>query len=323
MAGLSPHVIRVWERRYAAVSPARTATNRRLFSDDQIERLRLLAAATQAGHKIGIIAQLDVPDLRELVQSMQMRANRHGDGRGAEETNGENQNHTATLTVREFSERDLEAVLAEAEGLRKDAMEAIEQFETTPLLTVLEQSNLRFGHNGALHRVVCPLARELGERWQRGEITAAHEHFASGTIRDFLSRCARPFFEEEGAPRAVVATPPGQLHELGAVIAAAAARNLGWRTLYLGAGLPAAEIAGAAMQNKAKLVLLSIVYPTDDKQLPQELRQLRRFLAPHINIVAGGRAARAYAMVLNEIHAMMPRDMEEFCDVLNAIRAEA
>ena len=56
--GLSPHVIRAWERRYGAVEPERSATGRRLYSDTEIERLQALERATRAGHSIGQIAQL-------------------------------------------------------------------------------------------------------------------------------------------------------------------------------------------------------------------------------------------------------------------------
>src|SRR6188508_411743 len=66
-SGLTPHVIRIWEKRYDAVSPDRTDTNRRLYSEAEIERLTLLRAATHAGHSIGNIARLPVEKLRELV----------------------------------------------------------------------------------------------------------------------------------------------------------------------------------------------------------------------------------------------------------------
>jgi DNA-binding transcriptional MerR regulator len=51
--GLSPDVLRVWEKRYQAVEPGRTKTGRRLYSDDDIERLRLLREATSRGRRIG------------------------------------------------------------------------------------------------------------------------------------------------------------------------------------------------------------------------------------------------------------------------------
>ena len=66
--GLSPHVIRVWEKRYGAVEPMRTPTNRRRYTDADIERLLLLQRATQIGRSIGQIAQLPTETLRNLVR---------------------------------------------------------------------------------------------------------------------------------------------------------------------------------------------------------------------------------------------------------------
>ena len=65
--GLTAHAIRVWEKRYSAVTPVRTPTNRRLYSEADIERLQLLRRATLAGHSIGQIAGLPIDDLRTLV----------------------------------------------------------------------------------------------------------------------------------------------------------------------------------------------------------------------------------------------------------------
>ena len=102
-----------------------------------------------------------------------------------------------------------------------------------------------------LQRVIAPLAQTIGELWRDGSITAAHEHFASAVIRISLGHAAKPFAGVEGAPVLVVATPSGQLHELGALLVGAAASNFGWHVTYMGASLPAGEIAGAARQNRA------------------------------------------------------------------------
>ena len=66
--GLSAHVIRIWEKRYGAMEPERTGTNRRLYSDEQIERLSLLREITQNGHSIGHVAKLPTDKLRELAR---------------------------------------------------------------------------------------------------------------------------------------------------------------------------------------------------------------------------------------------------------------
>src|SRR5436189_5858151 len=65
--GLSPHVIRSWEKRYGAVRPHRTDTNRRLYSAKDIERLTLLRNATRVGHSISAVAELPTEALRVLL----------------------------------------------------------------------------------------------------------------------------------------------------------------------------------------------------------------------------------------------------------------
>src|SRR5579862_7283305 len=66
--GLSPHVLRVWERRYRAIEPTRNDGGRRLYSDGDIERLRLMALATAAGRGISQIARLPTKALQQLVR---------------------------------------------------------------------------------------------------------------------------------------------------------------------------------------------------------------------------------------------------------------
>ena len=66
--GLSPHVLRVWERRYGAVEPIRTGGGQRLYSDADIERLRLLSAVTAAKRSISLVARLPLGELARLAR---------------------------------------------------------------------------------------------------------------------------------------------------------------------------------------------------------------------------------------------------------------
>lgn len=318
LTGLSGHVLRIWERRYGAVAPRRTLTNRRLYTDADLTKLRLLARATRAGHKIGIIARWAEADLRRLIQSLP---------EGSDDLSGVRQNGSDAPVARPSASRS-EAGLARipahdeaaVEVLITEAMEAITALDPDGLRRRLDQGAVRFGTNGVLHKFLCPLARKIGALWSRGEITAAQEHFASALLRDFVSRLARPFTRFEGAPRAIVATPAGQLHELGALMVSCAAANIGWEVVYLGACLPAAEIAGAAAQKQATAVLLSIVYPSNDHQLPGELRELRRLLPRQTVLIAGGPAAADYAEVLRELDVLMPASIPELVSVLETTR---
>jgi len=53
ITGLSPHVVRVWERRYGAIAPLRTPKGTRRYRPADVERLQLLRAGVEAGHRIG------------------------------------------------------------------------------------------------------------------------------------------------------------------------------------------------------------------------------------------------------------------------------
>jgi DNA-binding transcriptional MerR regulator/methylmalonyl-CoA mutase cobalamin-binding subunit len=294
--GLSPHVIRVWEKRYGAVAPRRTPSNRRLYSDAEVRRLLLLHAATKAGHSIGTIARLSDEQLRALTgwaeESPPVRNHINGHALPGDPSGGF---LAATLdAVRRMDARACEAVLMRA--------------------------SLELGSQGLLQKLIAPLTGKLGDLWQAGELTAAEEHFASAVVRSFLANLARPFALPEHAPGLVVATPAGQLHELGAILVAAAASGHGWRVTYLGTSLPAVEIAGAASRAGARALALSIVYPADDPQLPGELQALKRFLPESLAIVAGGRAAAAYKPALDAIGAVLAEDLRGLYAFLDSVR---
>jgi methanogenic corrinoid protein MtbC1 len=182
---------------------------------------------------------------------------------------------------------------------------------------------MELGAQGSLQRVIAPLAQTIGELWRDGGITSAHEHFASAVIRIFLGHAAKPFAGTESAPVLVVATPAGQIHELGALLVGAAAANLGWHVTYLGASLPAAEIAGAVRQNRARAVALSLVYPEDDPRLEGELTRLHESVPADVMILVGGRAAPAYRDVLEKIGATEVKDLTHLFSTLESLRKPA
>jgi len=169
--------------------------------------------------------------------------------------------------------------------------------------------------------VIAPLTHAIGEAWVNGTMTAAQEHFASAAIREYLLSTSCPY-PAHASPAMVVATPAGQVHELGAVLVTFAARSQGWHAVYLGASLPAAEIAGAALSNRALAVALSIVFPADDPALPGELEALRKALPAGVMILTGGRAARAYEGVLQRMGAVMVGDLPQLFDILGQLRQQ-
>ena len=128
---------------------------------------------------------------------------------------------------------------------------------------------------------------------------------ATAIVRSFLAGLNQSRRPAPHAAVLVVATPSGQMHELGALLVSNQVVEEGWEPLYLGPNLPAEEIAGAAMSRGARAVLLSLVYPDADPVTMEQLRLLRRLLGDEMLILVGGQAAPSYAEVLAEIDAHM------------------
>jgi DNA-binding transcriptional MerR regulator/methylmalonyl-CoA mutase cobalamin-binding subunit len=281
--GLSPHLIRMWERRYGAVEPDRTESNRRLYSDEDIERLLLLKVATEAGESIGQIAGLSERDLLDLVRSTR-------------------QEEPALAPVEDR---------LSAESYLRSCLEAVSKFDSQLFESRLLQASAVLGQQSLLNDLLIPLLYRIGEMWSDGSLRVAHEHLASTVVRSLLGSMMSAIRLEDNAPRFIATTPAGQFHEFGALMASVTAASLGWRVMYLGPNMPVEDIAAATKGTSARVVGLSLVYPPDDRRLDLELRKLRHLVGEDVVIVAGGRAVPGYAAILDELGILKINDLAE------------
>ena len=158
----------------------------------------------------------------------------------------------------------------------------------------------------------------MGTQWKNGNIRIYHEHLASAVIRKFLSDQLSKVQVSPNAPSIIVTTPLGQLHELGALIVALTAANLGWQIIYLGANLPAEDIAAAVGEKNIKYILLSIVYPANDPLLYTEILQLNQLLNKEVQLLIGGRAAKSYQQAINETNSFYFENLNQLRDFLQS-----
>ena len=285
--GISQLVLRAWERRYSAVVPERTATGRRRYTDQDVEKLMLLQALTGAGHRIGDVANLGADDLRSLAAELPVE----------------------TAVAPRGGPR-------EASELLDQALAATAALDSRGLEQVLERALLDLSKPVLRTQLLAPLLAEIGNRWEDGRLRVSHEHMASSIVAAFLNSLNARQKVPTGAPVVAVATPAGQQHELGALMAASVALEAGLEVLYLGRDMPAEDLAAAVRDRGAHMVLLSLVYPKDDPGLAVELRELRRLLGPGIGLVAGGQAALSYAAALEEVGALLVSDDASLAEVL-------
>ncbi len=142
-----------------------------------------------------------------------------------------------------------------------------------------------WGPEGAIRHLLLPVLGRVGEGWHRGEVSVAEEHLASTFLRARLQELLDLVAQPLGAP-VLVTTPPGERHEMGAMLAAYALRRRGLPALYLGPDTPLPDLRALSRRLRARAVVLSALLPEALAALPEGALA---GLAPRVYL--GGRGA--------------------------------
>jgi len=263
LSGLSTHAIRVWEKRYGAASPARSPGGARLYGDDDVKRFRLIQQLLKRGYATRAIANLSIDELGELAEP------------------------TAVAPPATASTHAVATAWALVDAVGAFDLELSEQ--------ILLRASNDFAPRELVTMVLAPALTEIGARWQSGTLCTASEHAASAMLRTRLGAllAAQP---AGAAPPVICTTPAGERHELGALLVAVIVAMRGRRCLFLGADLPAEEIAIAARRSQARAVVLSLVaLPPSDAR--RELGRIVKALPAGVEVVIGGRGAASLGRV--------------------------
>jgi len=258
LTGVTTHAIRVWERRYQALSPARSAGGSRLYTDDDVQRLRLIKQLLFQGYTISQVANLDMQELGRLVQ-------------------------VEPLSVPTTKSPDAER----ANAVVEEILSALVELDLARAGRTLAQASNAFAPHDLVLNVLGPTLEQLGTRWASGTVCVASEHAATAMLRTHLGTLLAAQAVSGKTP-IVCGTPAGEQHELGALMAAVVMAMRGRRVLYLGAGLPASELAHAARLSRAWAVALSVVSLAPDAAR-REIEELCRVLPDPIQVLVGGR----------------------------------
>ncbi|MGH7785774.1 MAG: MerR family transcriptional regulator [Candidatus Binatia bacterium] len=293
MTGLSPDIIRAWEKRYGVVAPKRGARGARLYSLADIARLRLLRQVVGGGRAIGDVARLSPAELEALAGSPVLAA----DGR---------QRSAAP-------DGHLDVV--------GQAVAALARFDGRALDRCLGDALMALGSREFILQVAAPLLGEIGDRWSDGRLTIADEHLLSGQMRNLLSGMMRAR-GPVAAPTVLLATPQGERHEFGLLLAGLLIADAGLGLCYLGADLPAAEIVAAAQRAGVSVVGLGLVNEDNHRPALDEVRGIERGLAPSTELWLGGRAAAAVRAEIGASRAVVLDRIDTLEAELQRVRAD-
>lgn len=247
-SGVSPELLRAWERRYGLLQPQRSAGGLRLYSPADLQRVRAMQ--------------------RHMT-----------DGLAAREAAA-----LAGQVTTEAAPRGTGAAVFDPDLAQAELGDALEAFDEPRAQAVFDELLSTATLDALLSDAVLPYLHGLGDRWARGELSVAQEHFASNVLRGRLLGLARGWGRGSG-PRALLACPEGERHDLGLIAFGLALRERGWRIDYLGPDTPVESIDEAARRTDPSVVVLSAVRPEPLERLAA--------LARYRVAIAGAGAARA------------------------------
>ena len=252
--GLSIETLRAWERRYQIVAPTRDGNGRRAYQSGDVIRLRKLREATEKGHPISRLARLAEAELDQIL----------GPGAAGSPGGSPQQSLGAQIiaAAADYRPEDCDRLLAMALALLPVSQVVID--------------------------VLAPALVEVGDRWHRGQFSIAQERIVSSAVRKQLSSVLDTYSRIATGPLMVLSTPAGERHELGILMCAllAASRNI--RCHYLGADLPAEDLATYAMRVRADVLALSVVSGANGTAALDELSRLAEFLPGQVELWGGG-----------------------------------
>ena len=233
-SGVSPELLRAWERRYGLLQPTRSAGGLRLYSSSDVERIRLMQQQLAEGVAAAEAAAATTSGIVD-VQAAPPRP---------------------TLAT-----------------LRVQLADALDRFDEPRAQTILDRLLAVTTVEALLSDVVLPYLRELGERWARGDASVAQEHFATAVLRGRLLGIARGWGLSIG-PATVLACLPGEQHDLGLITFGLALHARGWRIYYLGPDTPIETVDDTSRRVEPDLVVLSALGEERVKPVIGQLRAL-------------------------------------------------
>jgi MerR family transcriptional regulator, light-induced transcriptional regulator len=245
-SGVSPELLRAWERRYGLLRPQRSSGGLRLYSSGDLERVRAMR--------------------RHMTEGLAAR-------------------EAAALAGQVTAEAAPPRTAFDARQARAELGDALEAFDEPRAQAVFDELLSTATVDALLADVVMPYLHDLGDRWERGEVSVAQEHLASNVLRGRLLGLARGWGRGAGR-RALLACPEGEWHDLGLIAFGLALRGRGWRIDYLGPDTPVDSLAEAARRTDPSVVVLSAVRP-------EPLEPIAALASRHRVAIAGAGATTA------------------------------
>ncbi len=264
LSGIKAHTIRIWEKRHRLITPSRTATNIRFYSDEDLKKIINVSLLNNNGIKISKIADMSLEDMNHKVLEIS-------------EVKNDALIHIDQLVV------------------------AMIDMEEEAFEKILSNLILRHGFEKTITEMVYPFLEKIGILWQTQNITPAHEHFISNLIRQKIIVAIDGLpIPSKSARKILLYLPEGELHELGLLFYHFLCRKAGYRTYYLGQNVPYGDLL-SVFERHAPDILLTSITSTPGSPIEAYLQQLNNDFSTVPILISGYQVLRYKGLKVGNI----------------------
>lgn len=276
ITGVNAVTLRAWERRYGLIKPSRTPKGHRLYSRQDIQLIQEILNRLAQGMSISQIT-------RALLEQ------------------GSTEVIEAATSWDQYARRMITAIAAFDEAALDLAYNDAMSLYPVDIVTI---------------RLIMPLLKQLGERWQDRSGAIAEEHFFSVYLRNKLGARFHHQNLKNFGPKLIVACLPGEYHEFGILLFALTANNRGFQIIHLGADLPVAELEHVVAHTGSQAIVLAGSASLDCQTLYQDIDHLAQQVP--IPVYIGGEAASSCRQQIERASAIpLADDLAGSIDIIN------
>ncbi|WP_224243024.1 MerR family transcriptional regulator [Hyalangium gracile] len=280
LSGVRVELIRAWERRYGVLTPQRTPSGYRVYTDRDVALLKRLKQLTEEG--------VSISDAVKLLPQLQR------------ELSGASEPQPSEVSASSLA------------AWRAAVLAAAESHDQAHVSAVLDEVLVALPAIKAFDEVLAPLQREVGDHWHEGRLTVVQEHLVSQVVRARMVSLLQVGPERESGQHAVLACFPEEEHEIGLMGAALRLRRAGFRVTLLGQRVPAAELGRLVAQLRPTLVGLSAVVDPGAAGFAATVAAVLQALPRDIPVWVGGAAALAHREACEQLGARVFTSQEDW-----------
>ncbi|WP_096200970.1 MerR family transcriptional regulator [Bacillus sp. FJAT-45350] len=221
MLGIQAGTLRAWERRYQIIEPVRNQAGHRLYTDEHVSKLKWLIDKVNKGFTIG--QAVGLMEKGEFTSDINVEAH--------------------------FDDKSVK--------MADDILSALLKFEESKAQELLNHAFSLFSIEKVAVDILGKLLVKVGNMWERGEITVAHEHYISAFLRTRIGNVFHGYPIDSFLPKVVAVCGPNETHEIGLLIFMLYLRQKGFEVIYIGAGVPKKDVQFVLEEVEAKFFFTS------------------------------------------------------------------